>query len=178
MHWSWDADYNTRDLADLQPMEGWAIPESSCNQASQATEMSSVEDYESGLSVDVSAEAGYDGAVGSASFKASVGTSNFQKDVVEKESERFEMKSMCIRFWGSLKKGNFKIPPTKYFKERAKQGSAQKSRPLRAPITSNAATSTTRAARPSFICMNENWNGERKENDAGLFPIRHEASGL
>ena len=35
----------TRDMQYLQPKEGWAMPETSCNMASSSSESSSMDEY-------------------------------------------------------------------------------------------------------------------------------------
>ena len=119
LHWDQSDDYLTRDWRELQPVEGWAMPETSCNQASSATSSSTMDDYEKELSVEVGVSAGYDGGVGSAAFSASVGSESFEKNVAQQDKERFEMKSFCLKYKAGLNKGpTANIRPTPYFAER------------------------------------------------------------
>ena len=88
----------SRDYQNLQPVGGWALPETSCNQAQTCTTASSMEEYESELGVQVAVSGGYEGGVSSAAFSASVESESFQSDVVEKNSERYVQNMHCSRY--------------------------------------------------------------------------------
>ena len=104
LEWSQDAEHNSRDLRDLQPMYGWAMPAKSCNQASTSSTISTSSDYESSLSQQASVEAGVDTAFASGAFKASAGMNSFKKDVLDSDSYRFEMISYCLIYKAGLNK--------------------------------------------------------------------------
>ena len=89
LEWKQSDPHLSRDYQNLQPIGGWAMPETSCNQAQSSKTASSVEDYQSELAVAASVSGEYDGGVGSAAFSASVESESFQKDVVDKNSERY-----------------------------------------------------------------------------------------
>ena len=125
LEWSQDAEHNSRDLRDLQPMHGWAMPAKSCNQASSSQTISSSSDYESSLSAQASVEAGVDTAFASGSFKASAGMNSFKKDVLDSDSYRFEMISYCIQWKAGLNRPtNLTSPgykPVSEFVKRARE---------------------------------------------------------
>ena len=82
-----------------------------------------MEDYEEQLSQSASAEIGYGAPTWGASFSASAGREKFQKDVVEKEGERFTMTSYCLKYHVGFNKGagkDVKLTPTKHFEAVAK----------------------------------------------------------
>ena len=96
LQWKQVDPFLSRDYQNLQPVGGWGLPETSCNQAQSSKTANSMEDYESELNVAASVSGGFDGAVASASFSLSVESESFQKDVVEKNSERY----VIARGWG------------------------------------------------------------------------------
>jgi len=59
--WEQDNKDLTRDMQFLQPREGWAMPETSCNMATTSSESSSMDEYTSELSVAAEVSGGYDG---------------------------------------------------------------------------------------------------------------------
>jgi len=87
--WEQDNKDLTRDMQFLQPREGWAMPETSCNMATTSSESSSMDEYTSELSVAAEVSGGYDGLVTEASFSASAGYSSFSTDVASKEGSRY-----------------------------------------------------------------------------------------
>ena len=89
LEWKQSDPHLSRDYQNLQPIGGWAMPETSCNQAQSSKTASSVEDYQAELAVAASVSGEYDGAVASAAFSLSVESESFQKDVVDKNSERY-----------------------------------------------------------------------------------------
>merc|ERR1711871_1675448 len=121
LHWSQDNDGITRDVRDLHPVEGWAVPETSRNHAQTSTHTTTMEEYEKELSMSASVSAGYEGGVASAAFSASVGSESFQSDVVEQEKERYEMTSYCLKYRVGLNNGNnSNVVGTPYFQAKAK----------------------------------------------------------
>merc|ERR1711871_1857969 len=86
----------SRDERDLQPVEGWAYPETACRRASSSKEQSTMSEYESSLSTEASFEASGGGYGVSASFEASAGYDSFSSEVASKDTERFEMVSYCL----------------------------------------------------------------------------------
>jgi hypothetical protein len=122
---TWDQGdaYLSRDMANLQPKEGWALPETSCNMASAASESSTMSDYTSELEVAASVSAGYDGVGGSASFSASAGYQSFASNVVNKEGSQYSLRSYCVKYKAGLNRGPAKdtgIHPVASFETRAK----------------------------------------------------------
>lgn len=89
----------------LQPVGGFAFPEYSCHMSSSSRELSTESDYQASLQVDASVQGGYDGAIASASFSASAGFGEFERDVASKGSERFELVSYCLQFVAGFDKG-------------------------------------------------------------------------
>ena len=124
--WDQDAQHNSRDIARLVPTQGWGWPKVSCKHASTATQMSSVTDYKHSLDVDVSQSyeaSGGGGIMGmeveaSASYSASLGVKQFRQDVVDKQSEMFEMKSYCVQYKFQLFNNAAELDVTKYFQSR------------------------------------------------------------
>jgi hypothetical protein len=122
LHWSQDAEFNTRDLRDLQPVEGYAMPEYACHHTESSSHSSSQTDYESQLSMDSSVSVGGGWGPVSGSFSASAGYNSFNKEVVNKESERYTMASYCLQFKAGLKTGpKAGLKSTSYFQSKVSQ---------------------------------------------------------
>merc|ERR1711871_488737 len=108
----------SRDERDLQPVEGWAYPETACRRASSSKEQSTMSEYESSLSTEASVEASGGGYGVEASFQASAGYESFSSEVASSNSERFEMTSFCFTHVAGLNQGpTDKLKPHSYFEE-------------------------------------------------------------
>ena len=68
------------------------------DQTQSVEELSSLSDYRSSLSIDVSVSASYNGFLASGSFSASAGYDRFKRDIVKTSSERFDMNTYCLQF--------------------------------------------------------------------------------
>ena len=97
LQWKQVDPFLSRDYQNLQPVGGWGLPETSCNQAQSSKTASSMEDYASELNVAASVSGGFDSGVASAEFSLSVESESFQQDVVEKNSERYVVVLGCTR---------------------------------------------------------------------------------
>merc|ERR1711871_25857 len=108
----------SRDERDLQPVEGWAYPETACRRASSSKAQSTMSEYESSLSAEASVSASGGGYGVEASFQASAGYESFSSEVASSDSERFEMTSFCFTHVAGLNEGpTDKLKPHSYFEE-------------------------------------------------------------
>merc|ERR1711871_1310675 len=108
----------SRDERDLQPVEGWAYPETACRRASSSKAQSTMSEYESSLSAEASVSASGGGYGVEASFQASAGYESFASEVASSDSERFEMTSFCFTHVAGLNEGpTDKLKPHSYFQE-------------------------------------------------------------
>lgn len=99
LEWSQDDQHLSRDMRNLQPVGGYAMPEYSCQMSKNVDKQSNAEEYSSSLSVDASVEGEFGvGGFGEASFKASAGYAQFSKSVLEEKSSRFMLRSYCLQF--------------------------------------------------------------------------------
>jgi hypothetical protein len=101
----------------FMPKNGFSLPEDACEQASKAETIKSSDDYKSSLQVDVSVSGkGTFSPLVSAEFSASAGYAGFQKNVVNTESVRYDMKSYCLtNHMGFF--DDMTPPPTQEFSE-------------------------------------------------------------
>lgn len=123
--WSQKTKFNSRDLQKLQPKQGWGIPIDSCQRASSATSMSSMTDYTASLDDSISIEAGADyeegdadagvGVKASVKFSMSGNYAHFRNDVINKDSEQFEMNSYCYEYKMGLNSPARELSVTDYF---------------------------------------------------------------
>jgi hypothetical protein len=99
---TWSQDRTSRDVRDLQPVGGYAMPEVSCYQNDDVVTSSSEEDYNEELaeSVDMeaSAEGGFGGVEAGASFSASRGSQSFTNNVATTTNTRYTITSYCVEF--------------------------------------------------------------------------------
>ncbi|CEM30314.1 unnamed protein product [Vitrella brassicaformis CCMP3155] len=86
------------------------------DQTQSVEELSSLSDYRSSLSIDVSVSASYNGFLASGSFSASAGYDRFKRDIVKTSSERFDMNTYCLQFVAGLSP-SMKIEPTEAMKK-------------------------------------------------------------
>ena len=110
-----------RSRSHLDPIHGYAAPEQSCSRATEAQQMSSKYEYENALAVDVSVDAGADFGAFSAGFSLSTSMESFSKNVLDTNSERFELVSYCLRYragFNNLPGNGLEAVP--YFEEQAK----------------------------------------------------------
>merc|ERR1711968_267617 len=118
--WSQDNAHLSRDVRDLQPIEGWAYPETACRRASSSKQQSTMSEYEESLSAEASVSAGGGGYGVEASFEASAGYDSFESEVASTDSERFEMTSFCYTSTAGLRTGDAAdLKPTAYFAKMA-----------------------------------------------------------
>ena len=100
----------------MAPVGGYAYPEKSCYMATTATEVTSVDDYQQSLSMDVtvatSTSVGIAGSINAllaftagASFSASTGMKENSQTINEEHKSRFFMKSYCLNYVVSFDEG-------------------------------------------------------------------------
>lgn len=123
LEWDQDAAFNTRDLRDLQPKQGYAYPEIACHHSSENTEVSSMSDYKTELAQDATVNAAVEahgsyGAVeasAEASFAMSSGSSSFKNEIEGTENVRFVSKSYCVQSKAGLHLPASSLPLMPYF---------------------------------------------------------------